>query len=494
MVYTSKRKPRKKQAEALKRLIGKEAFALLMAMRTGKTKVVLDDFGRLELAGKVQDLMVIAPAGVYRTWETAIKEDFSHDLEKRSFVYTWVSGSNSGKAKKLREAFLKFKGPRVLLMNVEALSNVAEAREVCKKFCARGKCYVAIDESTIIKKHTAKRTKFINKVIKPLADYRRILTGLVTPQSPLDLYSQFEFLNPKILGFRSFYGFRANYAVLKNMNFGGREVPIVVGFREDAESELKKIIAPHSFRVRLEDCYDLPPDDFQFIDVEMTKEQKRIYNDLFEFATSKIDSERNVTAKIVIDQMLKLHQVLCGHTKDEYGKMLLIPENRTKTLIDKLEDYDGKAIIWCSYDQDVRKVSEALQDAFGEGKVEGVGPNAIFPNVARFWGGNIKTREEEERRFKTRTDVRWIVATPDAGGRGRTWDMADLVVYYSSKNNLEHRSQSEERPKGIDKTKSIGYFDMRCKGTVEDKIIHALRKKIDMSTMINGDNYKEWLV
>src|SRR5690606_5779965 len=83
MIYKSKREPRVKQAEALERLKGREAFALLMAMRTGKTKVTLDDFGRLEYDKKVQDLLVIAPAGVYATWVKAIDEDLSDDVIAR---------------------------------------------------------------------------------------------------------------------------------------------------------------------------------------------------------------------------------------------------------------------------------------------------------------------------------------------------------------------------------------------------------------------------
>src|SRR5262249_32474534 len=90
------------QEAALDRLEGRRAFALLMAMRTGKTKVALDDFGRLELRGEVSDLLVIAPAGVYRTWEQQIAEHVADDLQSRLQVHTWASGM--GKEKKLQLA------------------------------------------------------------------------------------------------------------------------------------------------------------------------------------------------------------------------------------------------------------------------------------------------------------------------------------------------------------------------------------------------------
>lgn len=476
MTYVSKRMPREKQAEALKKSKGKEAFAFLMAMRTGKTKVVLDEYGTMASQGKVHDLLVIAPAGVYRTWEGAIELDLGIAAE----VHTWKSGGyGSQKAKRELQEFLDIKGPRILLMNVEALSSVEMARATIAAFLKDRKVYVAIDESTVIKNPSAKRTKYINKAIRDNAAVRRIMSGLVTPRSPMDLYSQFEFLDPRILGHKSFYTFRAQYAIMRQMDFGGRLVPIIVGYR-DVE-DLQQRIKPHSFRVRLEDCYDLPPSTYAIREVPLTKEQERIYKELKEFATASLGKERHVTATIVITQILRLHQVLCGHTVDENGQWMALPERRTETLIELLEEHEGKAIIWCSYDHDVRKVSEALAKAF---KVK----------VARFWGGNRATREEEEKMFKTDPACPYMVATAQAGGRGRTWDVANLVVYYSCTNDLEYRSQSEERPKGVDKKTPISYVDLMVPGTVEAKIIHALRNKIDVASIINGDNYREWLI
>lgn len=485
--YKSQRKPREKQAEAMRKSKGKKAFAFLMAMRTGKTKVVCDEFGILEAAGKIDDLCIIAPAGVYETWAkegedpSGIYADFSDDLRKRMKVHIWRSGTyKSAKRQQELSEFLAHHGPRVLIVNVEATSTVEDLRLVLLAFVKGRRVYGVVDESTVIKNASSKRAKFINRKLAKLFDVRRILSGLITPRSPLDLYGQFEFLDTSILGYNNFYAFRARFAIMKQMDFGGRMVPIVVGYR-DVE-QLQKLIAPYSFRVRLEDCYDLPPSVYTIRDVPLTVEQRRIYDELKTFSTAQLGKERHVTATIVISKLLRLHQVLCGHTVDtETGVFETIPEKRTAELISLLEEYDGKAIIWCSYDHDVRKVSEALAAAF---KVK----------VARFWGGNQATREEEEKMFKTQKDCPYMVATPDAGKFGRTWDMANLVVYYSSTNDLEKRSQSEERPKGVDKTFPIQYVDLIARGTVEEKIIQAIRAKIDIATIINGDNYREWLI
>ena len=472
--FVSKRKPRAKQAEALAAIEGKEAFALLMAMRTGKTKVIVDDWQRS--LHKTPNLLVIAPAGVYRTWQTALHDDLDDRLVSMMQVYTWVSS-----AREDTRAFLTHGGPRVLLMNVEALSTVKAARELCIGFLQSGAgAMVVIDESVIIKSPRAARTKFILEQIAPRATTARILSGLPAPRSPLDLFCQFWFLDPGILGFENYYQFRQRYAVMKKLRVGGRHVNIVVGYQNVAELQTK--IAPCSFRARLEDCYDLPPSTYMIREVELTKEQERIYKELKQFATAALGNNKHVTVTQVVTQILRLHQCLCGHTKDEQGVQHEIPENRTKELLGLLEDHDGKAIIWCSYDADVRRVSSALEKEFGTG------------SVARFWGGNTTTREDEEKTFKTNPHCRFMVATAAAGGRGRTWDVADLVVYYSNTTDLDHRMQSEERVKNVGKTTPIAYIDLVARGTVDEKMLKALRDKINLSSIINGDNWREWVI
>lgn len=461
---------------------GQRAFALLMAMRTGKTKVAIDDFGEMELAGEVRDQLVIAPAGVYHTWETAIREHASDDLQDRMLLHTWKAGAN----KRDREALKRFLGmtdkhrPRTLLVNVEALSRPGLGRDLCHEFLSLRKNHnvVQIDESTIIK-NNSKRTKFINKVIHPIATYRRILSGLATPRSPLDLFFQFEFLDWNILGFRNYYAFRAHVAIMKQQWFGGRSVQLVVGYNEDRVAELQELIEPYSFRVQFRPKV---PSAYTIREVTLTKDQKKKYAELRDFATTELDDNKHVTATVVIAQIMRMHQVLCGHVRDESGDFHEIPENKTAELLECLDDYSGKAIIWCSYDYNIRNVVAALEKEYGAG------------SVARFWGGNKNTREAEEAQFLKNPLCRFMVATPSAGGRGRTWSNADLVIYFSSTDNLEHRDQSETRVQGVKKERGVDYIDLVTPDTIEMKILHALRKKINMASTINGDNYREWLV
>lgn len=459
----------------------KKYFALLMAMRTGKSPTAIANFGQLELNRLVEDGVVIAPKGAIHSWVENLKDHVSDDLRKRLTVHSWESGSARG-----RKEFSQANGPRLMLMNIEALSRPGDARKYIIEFLEENssKTMTIIDESSKIK-NKSKRTQFILKNVRKHSEYRRILSGLATPQSPLDLFYQFEFLDWRILGFNNWYAFRAHIAFLKKQWFGGRSVILIDkeqgnnGFRPEATEELQQLIKPHSYRVPFRPKV---PSTFTIREVELTKEQTKHYNEIREYATTKLANETHVTANVVIAQIMRMHQVLCGHVRNEGGDLIEIPENKTAALLDLLEDYDGKAIIWCSYQYNVRKVREALLEAYGPG------------SVALFYGDNVKTREDDVLRFKRDKVCRFMVSTPDSGGMGNTWDVADLAVYYSSKDNLEHRDQSEQRTMGVKKERGVDNVDLIAPNTVEMKILQALREKINMATIINGDNYKEWLI
>ena len=481
-MYQSPTTPRAHQLDALARLHEHpEAFALLMEMGTGKTKVILDEWGERVSRGELNDLLVLAPAGAYDNWCRISEEDpgeiqkhLDADLRYRTTVFKWKSSK-----KKLALGLLAVRGPRILVMNTEALSSVVAAQELCEKFLSRGCAMMVVDESTAIKSPRARRTRSVLK-LGSLAACRRIATGLVAPRSPLDLYTQFEFLDWRILGFQSFYAFRARYAITKKMMFGGRKVQLVVGYRN--VEELQQRIAPYSFRVLKEDCLDLEPKTYETRDVQLSAEQLRLYTEIKKYATTALDATHHVTATAVITQILRLHQLLCGQLVDELGTVHDIPERRTDELVAILEEHAGKAIIWTAYGASLNKISARLRKEFG--------PNS----VAQFWGGNRNDREDDERRFKTDPECRFMVATPQAGGKGNTWTVANLVVYYSNTYDLEARAQSEDRPHRDGQTQKVTYVDLVARGTVDEKILQALRKKIDMATIISGDNYREWLI
>lgn len=505
MTYVPVLSPYLHQTEARDKMRGRMAFALLMEMRTGKTKVVLDDWGEMEDAREVRDLLLVAPAGALYgedALETQVPQHMPAELRERAMVYVWRSGAGKAAQAELDRMLRSTdpRRPRVLLVNVEALSTVKRAREASLALLSAGSAVMVVDESTKIK-GKSERTQQVVEMGR-LARYRRIMSGLVAPHSPMDLYHQFEFLDPRILRQRSWFGFRARYAITRRVCFlpaekraqleaEGRHLPmteVVVAYR--GQDELASLIEPHSYRKLLKDCYDAPPPRYQFRDVELTDEQARMYREMREYATTRIEGESHATALMAMTQIMRLHQLVCGYmVDDEGGGRHPVPERRTAAVLDLLRECQGRAVVWCAYDWCIRHVLAAIRREFDE---PGTPPERSV--AVAFWGGNRGEREEGERRFKADPACRYMVATAAAGGMGRKWAHANLMVYHSNTPDLEHRYQSEMRDQAVGKVDPVTRVDVRVPGTVDDRIIHNLRNKIDSAATLQGDGYREWLI
>lgn len=466
-----------------------DVFAILGEMGTGKTKMVLDEWGPRALAGDVPNHLIIAPAGSYGNWfRDKTKEQLSElrtHLDPELFAQLrfapWISGGRVSDRREI-ERVLRHRGPRVLVVNVEALSTVQKAREACLALFETGRTMVTVDESTRIKNASARRTKVIRDLGREDAvAVRRIMSGLVTPRDPMDLYSQFEFLDWRILGHRSFFSFRARYAVMQKMNFNGRAQNIIVGFRNQEELQAK--IAPYSYRVLLEDCLDMPGETFLWRDVELYPEQRKAIRELLENSTTQLSSGAHVTTTIKLATLTRIDQILLGWVVDEEGGVHEVPTKRYSVLMDVLGDHAGKAIIWTSMQQSAERARDAIEAEYGKG------------SCALFYGPNKSTRHLEEARFLGDPACRFMVSTPAAGGVGNTWNVATLRVYLNNGNDLEHRLQSEKRNYRGGQTKPVTSVDLNAPEVpVEMRKITALRKKLDLASIISGDEPRSWLI
>lgn len=513
MTYKPKTTPYDHQNKALQKARDRAAFAYFMEMGTGKTKVVIDEFGDLFTRNRTDAVMIIAPKGVYMNWsKRELPAHMPSDLP--ADVLTWNEGGKNYDRRLRAHLTAVPDRLRVMIMNTEAFSASKSAVQYAQNFLRSALApYGAVDESTFIKTYDSNRTRQVVALGK-LMKFRRIMTGSPVTRSPMDLYSQFQFLDESILGYRSFFAYRSRYAVLKDARFGGRTVKIIVGYR-DVE-DLSQKIAPHSFRVLKDDCLDLPPKVYVTREVEMTEEQKRVYGEVLRSATTQLGEKNqcpqcegegkvregddeydcglcegegftrdgtHVTATEVIVQILRLHQILCGHATDEAGHVHPIPSNRVQTMLDVVAETSGKVIIWSRYRADIDTIVEALGKAYGDA------------SVVQYHGGTPPAaRETASRRFQEDETCRFIVSNAQTGGYGNTWTAASTVIYYSNDYDLEKRLQSEDRAHRSGQTKSVTYVDLICPGTVEEKILKALRAKIDISTAIMGDGYRSWLV
>ena len=477
--YRFKTKPYDHQIKALEKSWAQKTYALFMEMGTGKSKVLVDNIAMLYDRGAIRGALIVAPKGVYKNWDQI--EFPVHMPEHVEYTKVlWEPNLTKKKQYELDTLFDDKGDLKILIMNVEAFSTnkgLDFAHSFLNIFV--GRALIGIDESTTIKNPTAKRTKNILK-IGNLAKYRRILTGSPVTKSPLDLYSQCKFLDPFHLNQQSYYSFRTRYANMIERNFGGRRVQLVGSYRN--LGELTTLLDKFSYRVLKEECLDLPEKVFTKRYVQLTAEQKKVYAQLKRDALALLDDKMMSTMN-VITQMMRLHQVTCGHFKADDDSVTLLDNNRVDTLLDLLEETDGKVIIWANYRQDIKNIVDTLKKRHGDDStVEyhgGVDPTLRQENIALFQEKNSPTR--------------YFVGNTQTGGYGITLTAANTVIYYSNNYDLEKRLQSEDRAHRIGQTGSVTYVDLIAEETIDEKIVKALRKKIDIANEIMGEELKDWI-
>ena len=477
MNYKFKTKPYEHQLKALEMSWERPYFAYFMEMGTGKSKVLIDNISMLYDNGKINGVLIVAPKGVVKNWyESEIPTHLVDHIQNKTVL--WQSAINQKQKKKLDTLFETGEDLHILIMNVEALST-KKGVDFATKFLFSHRALMAIDESTTIKNPEAKRTKNICQ-LGLATKYNRILTGSPVTKSPLDLYKQCDFLTPELLGHSSYYSFRTRYAVMRTANFGGRSVQIVVGYRN--LEELSEKLKEFSYRVLKDDCLDLPKKTFMKRTISLTPDQLKAYSQMKELALANVKGKMSTTAT-VLTQLMRLQQITCGNFVADDGTMVDLDTNRIPELMDLLDEVEGKVVIWAHFQKDVNRIIKEISKKYGE------------DSYVDYYGKTLQEdRQKNIKKFQDpRSPVRFFVGTTQTGGYGITLTAASTMIYYSNGYDLEKRQQSEARIDRIGQEKPMTYVDIICEDTVDDRIVKALRKKVDIATQIMGEELKEWI-
>lgn len=508
--FRFKVQPWKHQGQALMRSWDREAFALYMQQGTGKTKVVIDNAALLYQRKKIEGLIIVAPDGVQRGWvRDEIPKHMSDDVPYLAAVY-------SNRPTKKQRALLANlydphrEGLRIFAVNYELLST-KEGFAAVKQFLNTFRCLLVGDESHRFKNVKATRSKKMHD-LGPLAAYRRILTGTPVSGNPLDVYSQFLFLDPSILGDQSWVAFRAQYAILEDNDSPllmhirnrliakyGREKarqmqPQLIARDPDTGmpmfqnvDELSARLKPYSYRVLKTECMDLPPKVYQKRYVNLNPAQRNIYEQLKEEFLAEYDGQVMATP-LAITRLTRLQQITGGFFKASHDvDEIAIEGNNPKlaSLLDACEQAEGKVLIWARFKPELALIAAALEEQFGEGC------------TALYWGDQTKTgRDKGKDRFQKSATCRFFVSQPKAGGTGLDGlQVASTEVYFSNEISLIDRLQSEDRGHrgGSEIHDSITIIDIEAEDTLDRKWIDSLRSKKEIADVITGDHPRNWI-
>ena len=370
---------------------------------------------------------------------------------------------------------------------------------------------------------STKANRTINLMaLSELAKVKLILTGTPVTNSPLDLFSQFRFLDANFWGNMSVFGFKNRYAIHKVAEnpFGGKyQAPLkpweIRKIRAQANNssveqaaayngmqasdvryivdhpelespyrhmnELKDIINSVSSIVKKEDVLlDLPERTYTRIDVEMTKEQKRIYKSLKEHLLAEhMGAELSVPNKLAL--LVRLQQVVCGFFPQEDGEPMAIMGGnpKIKVIIEELTDSPEQVVIWSRFTSEIRSIKKAIKEEFPD------------KEVAAYYGAiNHDERADIINRFQA-GEVDVLVANAATAGHGLNLQVCHRAIYCSNDFSLEHRLQSEGRLHRAGQKNAVIYTDLIMRGTVDEMIHKALVEKANIADFFAGRSLAE---
>lgn len=462
--YEPKTPPYPHQSAALAKAQTKPTFALFMEQGTGKTKVAIDRAGELYSDGKITGVLVVAKKGVHRQWiESQVPEHMGCEWKGSYWETPKVVPASADSGCGLEWFAINFDGAKT-----------PKGKAACLEFIERhkGRLLIAGDETQEIKNARSARHKAMEELKRASAShYRLALTGTPIAKDLTDEWAQLKWLNENILGQRYVSAFRNEYCLM-----GGFEGRVVVGHKNI--ERFRERVDPFTFRATKDELGILPK-AYRKWDFSLSKAQKLAIVEIKQDLRYKLQTGDISTVANAAVAMTKVQQISNGFFVDEDGMhhLLMAPKDnpRLKALIECLDAYEGKTIVWARFREDIRLIAKTLE-------VAGIG-------CVQYHGGTSdKDRTAAVESFLDPEGARVFLSNPQAGGTGLNLQGGcNHAIYYSNGFNAIDRWQSEDRIHRIGTNGVVAYTDLACKGAIDYHILSNLKRKKGISDLALGD-------
>jgi SNF2 family DNA or RNA helicase len=474
----------KHQQEEFDRHRDDDGRALLWAMRTGKTKAVLDAACyRYSDCRDVDGILVIAPNGVHVNWvRRQLPLHMWNCVDWKAHAYQASEAHKQSHSASLESVIGYHAGMAVLTINSESL-RYDKVKAIIKRFLKKRRIFLVVDESHDFRSPGSKRTKTMRGLARHCR-VRRILSGTAVSNSPLAAFSQFEIVEKEALGYALFEDFQKEYAVFgTKRTAGGKSYPVLESYQNLDKLQAK--MAQWSSVVLREDVDDMPELLFDEVTVTLTEELHAHYRAMLKDYILELEDGTDIQALEGGVRLTKLQQITSGFVIDEAGNPRDLCDDaenpRLQALLRQTEGPTGKHIVWCKFQEDIKRAVRALRAA-GLTCVE--------------YHGKIHSQQRRQKAiddFMHDPKVRVFVGQPAAGGEGLDLSSADVIHWYSHTFDLIERDQANERATQIS-GKAISVLDYVAPNTVDEHILENLKSKRDVSQELAGPGLRDRLL
>jgi SNF2 family DNA or RNA helicase len=298
------------------------------------------------------------------------------------------------------------------------------------------------------------------------------MSGTPAPNGPLDLWSQFFFvdggmtLEPSIVDFRHEYFVRVG----ESGNSVGFWVP-----RQNMSHRIYSMIEPRSIRFKSSECLDLPEQTFVIRECEMNKEQRRVYNEMTENMFTELDDGDTVTSRIALSNLMKLREISGGFVITDTREAKQIGKNPKLEELDNLLEQimaseEHKALVWIQYRWEAETIIKRFKRKYGAAGLYGaVSQKAKDANITKFLN-------DPKRRL--------LVCHPQSAAHGLTLTVASYAIYYSLSHNFEEYYQSSKRIHRPGQKHPTFYYFLTCTDSIDRALLRCIQNKKNVQDIL----------
>ena len=420
----------------------------ILTHNTGKSKIAVD----LVVNREAKLTLVVCPSSVVNVWP----KEFGIHAGREVRVLPLRKGSVKKRAEQAEQAIRQSKAtntPLVLVINYESVWREAFSKMISKQDIDM----MILDESHRIKSPGGKASTFCARLGRR-ANYRLCLTGTPTPHSPLDVYSQYRFLDPGIFG-TSFARFRQRYAIMGG--YGGYEIK---GYQNTGEYESKfRSIAYNAGK----DVLDLPEAVHTTRTFELGSKTRKLYQSLEKSLWAEIESGE-ITVTNALTKLLRLQQLTGGAVTDDEGNTTIVGTEKRDLLKDILQDLDPEepVVVFARFRHDLDMIREVVESLPGKDE-----------DSKRRYGELSGRQSDLTDRATMPENVDVLGVQIQSGGVGIDLTRARYAIYYSLGFSLGDYEQSQARIHRPGQDRSCVYMHLVAEGSVDEKVYGSLRAR-----------------
>lgn len=481
--YRFKTKPMAHQLEALRKIAATDArTALLMDPGTGKTKVVVDYLAMRHLKYGPEDWLVTAPLSALDTWPDQIDEHLPDDIP---FEVHLLEGSIEEKAERIRElaGTPRCGATRIVLVNHDAFSSRAKAKGTKTVTKADRMVFairdwmpdgLVVDECHRFKGHTSNRTMTLKRAINHAKIPRVIgLTGTVAPRNLLDVYGQWQLINPDRWG--SWDDFRFRYA-----RYGGWKDREILGWQR--LDEFRELLLEDAYVARKADCLDLPPVTDRKVPVRLSPRERRAYIQMAEEMLADLPDGRVALTPSAAVKILRLRQLTGGFVghRDEHDTSVETEFGRSKArvcadLVSDLVANGEKVVVFAHFRHDLTTITEEIRKLRNP------------PS----WLARIDGDTPTERRQHLRKGFRMWGHPAVLVAQMRTMSLAvneltvaSHAIFYSLSERRDDYDQARDRLNRLGQEQPVTFHHLVVPDSIDTALLRAHREKLQLEQAV----------